>query len=189
MPNWCPRAVHQSAGCQVSTVFTHGERTERLRARVGIPPSQVVPDPLAPWGGGLAPRLSQTFPVHHFPLSTFPLKKQPGVTSESAGQATQRLRSYSQASLPNPAGAAHELTAANAIYKFNSKTAAVHGKSVIHSCFFIFPLAFSVSSHSFLHMAGLCCWHTCAKQNQHCARCKEKEQAALPCSLTENIMT
>lgn len=56
-----------------------------------------------PRPGGAAPRLSQTLLIPHFPRSTFPLKKQPGVTSESAGQARQRLRSYSQALLPNPA--------------------------------------------------------------------------------------
>lgn len=48
-----------------------------------------------PRPGRAAPRLSQTPLIHHFPLPTFPLKKQPGVTSESAGQASQLLRSYS----------------------------------------------------------------------------------------------
>lgn len=48
------------------------------------------------------PRLCQAPLIPYFPLSTFPLKKLPGVTSESAGQARQRLMSYSQALLPNP---------------------------------------------------------------------------------------
>ncbi|KAG7244503.1 hypothetical protein INR49_030155 [Caranx melampygus] len=37
--------------------------------------------PWPPRPGGQLPRLCQTFLIPHFPLSTFPLKKQPGVTS------------------------------------------------------------------------------------------------------------
>ena len=99
MPNWrsWPPTLH-TAGWQASTVFTHGERTESFASTRGRGGSSWPPRP-----GGAAPRLSQTLLIPHFPRSTFPLKKQPGVTSESAGQARQRLRSYSQALLPNPA--------------------------------------------------------------------------------------
>lgn len=40
--------VYQTTGWQVSTVFTHGERTESLRARVGVPPFEAVRGLLAP---------------------------------------------------------------------------------------------------------------------------------------------
>lgn len=40
--------VDQTTGWQVSTVFTHGERTESLRARVGVPPFEAVRGLLAP---------------------------------------------------------------------------------------------------------------------------------------------
>lgn len=74
-----------------------------------------------------APRLSQTLLIH-FPLSTFPLKKRPGVTSESAGQASDVLGAIRRHCCQTRPGAAYELAAANAIHKINSKTAAVCGK-------------------------------------------------------------
>lgn len=85
-------------------------------------------------------------------------------------------------------GTAHELTAANAIYRCNSfKTGTVCGKSLIRSSCFIASLGSFFSSQLSSH-TGHCCRHNCAKQQQ-CKRCKDNESAGLPRSLTENTMT
>lgn len=147
---------------------TQSARSVCEQARGTLPPR--MPPASSPQRA--APRLSQTLLIH-FPLSTFPLKKRPGVTSESAGQASDVLGAIRRHCCQTRPGAVYDLTAANAIHKINSKTAAVCGKSPIHSLYYSDFLLDIFFSHRFLHMTGLCCWHSCSKKNFK--RCKDKQ--------------
>lgn len=170
VPIWRPLPICQKRQMRCSCSFyarrAHGE----FASRRGEPSLPRCPRPPRPERA--APRLSQTLLIH-LPLSTFPLKKRPGVTSEIAGQASDVLGAIRRHCCQTRPGAAYELTAANAIQKFNSKTAAVCGKSSIHSLYYSIFLFDTFFSHRFLHMTGLCCWHSCAKKNFN--RCKDKQ--------------
>lgn len=113
VPIWRPWPVYQTTGLQVSTVFTHGERTESLRARVGIPPSQAVPGLLAP-GGQLQDSAKPPWSTISLSLP-FLWRNNPALRQKVQGKQDNVLGAIRRHCCQTRPGAAHELTAANAI--------------------------------------------------------------------------
>lgn len=107
-----------------------------------------------------------------------PWRNNPALRQKVQGKQDSVLGAIRRHCCQTRLGAAHELTTANAIYKSSFKSAAVCGKSIIHSYCFIFPMGFF--SHSFLHMTGLCCWHNCAKKPNSLNGVKIKSRLIYP---------
>lgn len=129
-----PPGASKLTGWQVSKLFTHGERTAILRARMGIPPPQAVPGLLAP-GGQLQD--SAKPPRATISLSLpFLWRNNPALRQKVQGKQDSVWGAIRRHCCQTRPGAAHELTAANAIYKSSFKTAALCGKSITHSCSF-----------------------------------------------------
>lgn len=100
----------------------------------------------SPRQGSLTPRLCQTLLIPHFPLSLpFPRRNNPALRQKVQGRQDSVLGAIRRHCCQTRLGAAHELTAANAIYKSDSfHTAAICGKSVTHLFSAIASLGFII---------------------------------------------
>lgn len=149
----------------------HGEFCEHAWGGPSLPRRPWPPHP-----GGL---LQDSAKPSWSPISLslpFPWRNKPALRQKVQGKQDGVLGAIRRHCCQTRLGAAHELTAANAIYKSNSfKTAAACGKSNIHSCRFISSLGlFFFFSQLSLHDRSLLLAQL-RKKTQQCKRCKDKE--------------